>query len=169
MVAACVRRSLEQRELDAPEIWSAEVERHFALIAARNLIRALDLDPPSSVELDCIVRSELIEGRDLHEHWDDNMPVFNVTPRPSEPRRRSGKSFAQRNPRKGPYSWLGWHSDTGPELLPNVPSAQLHDALDAVQAEVLGTDASLTCLVPSRSSSPWIRDGGEWWPMPVDV
>jgi hypothetical protein len=64
-------------------VWSAEMEHHFALIAARNLIRAMELPPPMAVQVDDTLRAELIEGRDLHEHWVENMPIFNLTPRRS--------------------------------------------------------------------------------------
>src|SRR5436853_342110 len=71
IVADAVRGDLERprRQLDAIEIWRAEFEHHFALIAARNLFHALDLPPASAVAVDATLRDELIEGRDLHEHW----------------------------------------------------------------------------------------------------
>lgn len=64
----------------------AEFEHHFALVAARNLVKALELAPASRIVIDPTLRAELIEGRDLLEHWTENMPLFNVTPRPAEPR-----------------------------------------------------------------------------------
>ena len=67
-VAAAVRRDLTRQTLGGAEIWAAEMEHHFALVAARNLIRALDLPPASGVAIDPTVRAELIEGRDLSEH-----------------------------------------------------------------------------------------------------
>ncbi len=167
-VAASVRLSFQRKQVDSADIWLAETEHHFALIAARNLVRALDLDPPSGVEIDQTIRAELMEGRDLHEHWDENMPVFNMTPRPSAPPRGSGKSFAARNPRDGPYGWWGWSSTNGPELLPNVPAAALHEVLDAVHDEVVNADGSLARFVPQRAPGVWLRDGGEWWPVAVD-
>jgi hypothetical protein len=56
--------------------------------------------------IDPTIRSELIEGRDLHEHWEENMPVFNVSPRVEMPPRSTGRRFAARNPKAGPYEWL---------------------------------------------------------------
>src|SRR4051794_39310195 len=81
LVAENVRRSFEDRQLDDADIWAAQVEHHFALIAARHLLQALDLEPRSGVAVDPTVRAELKEGRDLHEHWDENLPIFNVSPR----------------------------------------------------------------------------------------
>ena len=98
IVAAHVRRLMGDRQLDDPDIWAAEIEHHFLLIAARNLLRALELPPSTNVTVDQTLRAELIEGRDLHEHWTENLPIFNVRPRPAQPPRRSGRDFAARNP-----------------------------------------------------------------------
>jgi hypothetical protein len=111
----------------------AREEHHFALVAARNLFRALQLQPASQVSIDPVVRDELIEGRDLHELWPENLPVFMVTSRQAQPQYPTGKSFAARNPDRGPYSWLSWTLDAGPLLLPNVPAAAVHELLEAVE------------------------------------
>lgn len=168
-VAASVRRGMEGRQLDSAEIWSAEIEHHFALIAARHLLQALELKPATRVSIDSTLRAELIEGRDLHEHWPDNLPVFNVTPRVEQPPRRSGRAFAERNPDRGPYWWLGWSSKTGAQLLPNVSAPALHQVLDEVEAEVLADDAALTRFVPPRAPSPWLQQDGEWWPKAMNA
>jgi hypothetical protein len=133
-------------------------------VAARNLLRALDLEPPSGLAIDPTIRAELREGRDLVEHWPENLPVFNVTPRREDPPRPSGKAFAARNPQHGPYNWLSWSSKKGAELLPNVSATELHELLDAVEAEVLASDSELSRFVPARAVSPWHRENGEWWP-----
>ena len=92
------------------------------------------------------------------------MPIFNVRPRVEQPRHRSGQSFAERNPERGPYWWLGWRSDTGAWLLPHVTAAAVHELLDAVEAEVLTHDDSLSRFVTPRAQSPWVYDRGVWWP-----
>ncbi len=168
LVATAVRDSYSGRETEGALFWTAASERHFALIAARNLLRALDLDPANSVPVDPTLRTELIEGRDLLEHWRENMPVFRVRPRVDEPRHRSGKKFAERNPAAGPYSWLAWYSKTGPRLLPHVTAFALHDLLDAVEADVLAKNPELRSFVPPRAPSPWIQERGIWWPRPDD-
>src|SRR5262245_16898749 len=77
LVARVVRLdSLESLVPDCVTVWTAQMEHHFALVAARHLLTALDLDPPTKVSVDPLLRSELIEGRDLHEHWVENMPIF---------------------------------------------------------------------------------------------
>ncbi len=97
-----LRKDVYQIPFPMPLYWQGDYERHFCLIAARNLIGALDLlDPP--VTLNQMLRDEITEARDLNEHWKENMPVFNISPRPRQPGRPSGKAFAARNPVRGPY------------------------------------------------------------------
>jgi hypothetical protein len=163
-VAAHICARFGRRHVQNGDIWLAELEHHFALVAARNLIHALELEPVSTVPLDPTIRAELIEGRDLLEHWVDNLPVFNVSPPPKSPPRRSGRDFAARNPDRGPYWWLSWNSKQGAMLMPNVPAPAVHELLDAVEAEVLADDPSFASFVPPRAPSPWIRERGEWWP-----
>jgi hypothetical protein len=154
---------------DGGTVWAAAIEHHFALVAARNLFRALDLDPPMKVAVDPTLRAELIEGRDLNEHWPENMPIFNVTPRTAQPQYRTGKDFAARNPDRGPYWWLDWSNKTGARLLPNVPAPALHALLDEVEAEVLSERPELADYVPPRAPSPWLHENGEWWPKAEEV
>jgi hypothetical protein len=97
LVAAEVRRRFQGGQLDGIEIWQAEIEHHFTLVAARNLFHALDLPPASSIPVDATLRSELIEGRDLHEHWKENLLVFNVSPRREDPKYPWGRRFTERN------------------------------------------------------------------------
>jgi hypothetical protein len=166
LVASSLLQQLQENSdgLDDTEIWLAQMEHHFVLVAARNLVQALELAPASRVVINPTMRAELIEGRDLLEHWSENMPIFNVTPRPAQPRYRSGKDFAARNPRHRPYWWLGWSNKTGARLMPHVHAPALHDLLDAVEKEVLADDESLKRFVPPRAPSPWVRENGEWWP-----
>ena len=168
LVAAWVREGLAGRQFAAADVWRAEIEHHFALIAARNLLHALDLAPAMTVSVDPTVRAELKEGRDLHEHWTENLPVFNVTPRVAQPRHRSGKDFAARNPDSGPYDWLSWSNKTGARLLPNVSAPAVHELIDAVETEVLTADTRLSEFVPPRAPSPWLHVNGQWWPAPDD-
>lgn len=169
MVAAWVREGMVGDRSGGVDVWLAEIEHHFALVAARNLFLALDLDATTSVSVDPTLRAELIEGRDLHEHWPENLPVFNVTPRVAQPGYPSGKAFAARNPDRGPYTWLGWSSKKGARLLPNVSAPELHQLLDAVEDQVLSKDAALSRYVPPRAPSPWLHQDGEWWPKPADA
>jgi hypothetical protein len=153
LVAGRLREESYKIPFPAAGYWQAHREWHFCLIAARNLIRALDLlDPP--LTMDQVLRQEIIEVRDLNEHWEENMPVFNVRPRPSEPNRRSGKEFAARNPARGPYYWLAWDSQFGPKLTPNVPAAAVHELLDRVYARVLNGYPGLAEFMPPSSPIP---------------
>jgi hypothetical protein len=147
-------------------IWEAATEHHFLQIAARNLIRAIDLATPT-VPIEPKIRAELIEGRNLHEHWVDNLPVLSVTPRAEQPKHRSGKAFAARNPGRGPYWWLGWTNTEGPMILPNVPAQAVHELVDRVEATVMARDSGLRRFIPPRQPSPWLgEDAGDdrWWP-----
>jgi hypothetical protein len=164
LVAAELRDSLAGRAANGGRVWAAEIEHHLALVAVHHLLVALDLPPASGVPVDPVLRAELIEGRHLHEHWPDNVPVFNVTPPPAPPPKESGKSFAARNPGRSPYWWLEWSSKDGPRLMPHASAQELHQLLDAVEAEVLASDPALAEYVPARAPSPWLHEGGEWWP-----
>jgi hypothetical protein len=163
-----VAKAVQRGQLDDVDIWAGETEYHFVLIAVRNLFHALDLDPPPNVEVDPTLRSELIESRDLHEHWKENAPIFNVTPLPAEPSYRSGKEFAARNPDTSPYWWFRWSPATGARLLPNVPASAVHDLVDVIEADVCSQDADFRRFVPPRAHSPWHHQNGEWWPLPPD-
>ena len=166
LLASAVLDGFANRQPADADVWSAEVERHLALVAARNLLRALKRPPPSTVVLDATVQSELIEGRNLVEHWVENMPVFNVSPAPRKPSHPSGKNFAERNPGRDPYGRGEWSNKTGARLLPNVTALAVHQLLDDVEAEVLASDPSLAAYFPPRAPSPWLHEGGEWWPKP---
>jgi hypothetical protein len=145
-------------------IWQAAIEHHFALIAARNLIHALELPAGDPIPVDAALRDEIVQGRDLHEHWSENMPVFNVTPRPRQPSRPSGRAFAAQNPRSSPYNWLNWSNKTGPLLLPNVSGPHLHTLLDRVEESVLATNPSLGRFLSPRPPSSWTVGRYGWWP-----
>jgi hypothetical protein len=165
LVVAGLRAESGGPPLDDAAWWSGEIEHHLALVAARNLLHALDLPPTSTVSIDPTLRAELEEGRNLHEHWTDNMPLFNVTPRPAQPRpRKSGRDYAARNEKGTPYDWLRWNGKIGAQLLPNVSASALHELLDAVEAEVLNEYPELGRFVPERAPSLWVHLDGEWWP-----
>lgn len=130
-----------RRSITSEEMWRGEVEHHFLLIAAANLLHAIPLlsEPPV---IDPTVRAELKEVRDLLEHWTDNMPVFNVRPRTSQPPRTSGRSFAARNPVKGPYGWWNWSSKDGPRVTPHVTAQDLRALADSVPGHRGGARSS---------------------------
>lgn len=164
LVAAYWLNALAGRNADGALVWQAEIEHHFALIAAHHLLDALDLSPASGVPVAPTMRDELTQGRDLLEHWEDNLPVFLVTPRPEPPPRRSGRAFAARNPGLSPYWWLRLDNSRGAMVMPQAPAPALHDLLDAVEAEVIASDPGLADYVPPRAPSPWVHENGEWWP-----
>jgi hypothetical protein len=121
---------------------------------------ALDiLDPP--IQFDDTIKREIIQVRDLNEHWKENMPVFNVAPSTEDPPRSSGKAFLARNPRRTPFAWSRWESGTGPLVTPNVPAETLHALVAETLDSILGRRPDLAPFIPDRSPSPW--HGGEGW------
>lgn len=170
-VAAFVRSQLNGPPFGDALIWEAQIEHHFLLIAARNLIRAIDMTD-GAIPIEPTIRAELIEGRDLIEHWSENLPVFLVRPRSREPRYPSGKSFAERNPEATPYWWLGWSSADGPQVLPNVSAHALHELVDRVEEAVLARDPGFRRFMSVRQASPWLGEEAgrdRWWPRPKDA
>jgi hypothetical protein len=149
-------------------IWRAAFEHHFALVAVHHLFQALGLPGAVTISIDDTLQKELTEARHLHEHWAQNMPVFNVRPRRVEPKHPSGRSFAERNPTAGPYWWLGWNNKRGPMLSPNVAAPEVHAVLDAVERLVTTRDPALAAFVPPRAPSRWAETDGESWPVPAD-
>ena len=147
------------------EIWQGQIDRHFLLIAAANMLKAISLlDPPPAV--DPLVAAELREARDLNEHWSENMPVFNTWPRSRSPKYPSGRDFAKRNPRSGPYCWWAWNSQSGPLVTPNVSAMQLHSLVNAiVEQPGMGVSGHVREASPVRWIQP-TSDGGAWWPDP---
>src|SRR6266540_912037 len=90
LVAARLNADSGGPPFPAALIWQAATEHHFLLIAAHHLVRTID-HAGSGIRIDRTIHDELIEGRDLHEHWRENMPVFMVKPRQTEPSHKSGK------------------------------------------------------------------------------
>ena len=150
LVAAYWRDIHAGRNADRPSVWAAATEHHFVLVATHHLLVALDLPPASTVAVDPRLRTALTEGRHLHEHWPQHMPVFNVNP-PRSPPVRTGKTFAARNPGRSPYWWLGFDHKDGAKLLPQASAPELHQLLDAVEAEVIASDPSLADYFPPRA------------------
>jgi hypothetical protein len=53
LVASVIRLNLYDSLVpDGVTVWTAQMEHHFALIAARNLFKALDLDPPMDLSVE---------------------------------------------------------------------------------------------------------------------
>jgi hypothetical protein len=169
-VAAAIRLDLqEQRRPPGQLIWTAEIDRHWTFIAARNLLRAL-----KTTDLGLMVDGELeaavIQHRDLLEHWDENMPVFNIRPRQADPGRKSGREYARKYPDSTPYGNIRWNSADGPLLGSGVTAMQLHALLDDVQARTVAQHPSLESYIPNRARSPWLGDeagGDRWFPKPL--
>lgn len=164
-VASWIRVNLKDQQAipDGQLVWAAALDRHLVFVCMRNVLRALDLakKPP---RLERKFTAAIKNVRDLLEHWDENMPVFNVSPRGS-PKRKSGQAFAADNPYDTPYGSMSWRSSVGAVLTPDVPASAMHASLDQLESWAVGVNPALVDYVPSRRESPWIHtDSGEWWP-----
>jgi hypothetical protein len=62
VLAPCVRGAMVDREPAGVDVWSAAIEHHFALVAARHLLRALELPPALGLSVDPTLSAELIGG-----------------------------------------------------------------------------------------------------------
>jgi hypothetical protein len=154
-------------QLEGVDLWAAEAEHHLLVVAARNLIGALELPPKSAIEIDRDLRDDVVEGRGALEHWKENMPGFNVrTYRAgaAQPKDKRSRAFAERNPRGRPFDWYGWTAATGALAMPHASAPDLHALVDAVEAEALSVRPELARFIPPRAPSPWRRDEHGWWP-----
>lgn len=170
-VASAIRLEMyEKRRPPGRLLWAAEIDRHWTFVAARNLLRALkviDLEIRVDNELD----EAIIQHRDLLEHWDENMPVFNSFPRQMTPPRPPGKRYASDNPESSPYGQIRWNGSHGPILGSWLPAEKLHEFLDVVQEEVHARSPSLMDYVPKRAPSPWLGEEAgidRWFPKPLN-
>lgn len=146
------------------QIWEGETEHHFTIVAFDHMLEALKLWS-TPVAIPSIVKQEVAEVRDLVTHWQDNMPVFNTRLRKQEPPRRTGRTYAARNPDRTPYSWFSWSARRGPMLTTNVCAPDARKAIHAACDAVLSEDPGLSRFVPPEVPSPWlIDDHGNWWP-----
>ena len=146
--------------------WRAEMERHFLLVAAAHLITALKF-ASFRVQMPALLAAELGAGRDLVEHWKENMPVFNSYPRTKVPPRESGKAFAASNPHSGPYGSEEWDNQVGPKILPKVPAAELQAVVERVKKQALMDRPSLTDFFHDWEPTPWIGGSdpsNRWFP-----
>ena len=165
-LALNVKASLANERPDRREIWAAQIEWHLALVAANNLIRAIDNADGRFSEMPSGLARDVRNLRDLQEHWDEQWPAFYDRTAPG-PLARSGKEFASRNPGASPYSFLRWSSRSGPELGPGLGVADVCSYLDLVEAEVLADSPDLQTFVGDLDPSPWVGDENPpdpWWP-----
>lgn len=159
-----------QRSIATPNsaVWEMRVEHHFALIALRDMIQAHDQidDAPT---IDPALRSRLIAVRDLLEHWNENLPVFNAGE--GAPGYRSGKWFAAEHPGDTPFlAFMNWNSTHGPMIAPDTPASEVREVLDAMERYVLQRHPQLSDFLPERAASPWLGGddrGDRWYPRDV--
>lgn len=166
-LAEIISLGLQSNQPAGQQIWRNQADHHFLFLAARNLVRAADLAAESLIETP--LAETLKDVRDLLEHWDENMPIFNGNLK-GVPLRPSGKRFAERNPAATPYWPSAWNSKEGPLLFPSGPPAgELHNALDGVETFVIRRRPELIEYIPERTDEPWLGDDwgdARWFPKP---
>lgn len=150
LVAEYLRLTLANESPSGRLVWDANIEHHLLLVACHNLVKAIDKFD-ADIPIDPVVKAELTQVRDLLEHWHENMPIFNVKPRQSEPKYPSGKAFTERNPGRSPYWWLYWDSkenQTGVTI--NVSARAVYELVEKVQRYVFERDPGLIRFVPEE-------------------
>lgn len=154
----------DRPKMAGERIWLGELEHHFSVVALDHMLDALKLWP-NKVRLPDLLSSEVAEVRDLSTHWIENMPIFNTRPRPREPKFKTGRSYAARNPTRTPYDWFAWDATRGALLTPNVAAEEARAATQRAVDAVLLEEPQLARFVPPVEPSPWERDdAGRWWP-----
>jgi hypothetical protein len=166
VLAAEVRAQLSGNQAAGGTVWTAQIERHLAFVAANNLLRALDNADDRFLTIPEDLATDVRTNRDLQEHWDEQWPAFYNATSPG-PLRRSGKVFAERHPGATAYSFLHWNSKAGPQLGRGVSVTELYAFLDALENEVLTAAPELADFIVEVEPSPWLgsANGDEpWWP-----
>lgn len=160
LLAEAVWRSERQLpELAPAQIWEAEAAHHFALIGACHVLRALDLRRPPIAQFKRSYRAEIEETRGVLEHWTENMPVFNVSPRPHDPPHSSARRLADRHPDRRPFGWMRWSSQAGPMLTISVPAEVVRKLLDTIERRVAAEVPELwAAFIAPRGPSPWLGE-----------
>ena len=156
--------------MSGANIWVGRTEHHLSLVAAAQLLKTTRFLRPGVKGIRAVVRDEVVETRDLLEHWEGNQWIFGAQPRPKEPDYPSGKAFAGRNPDGNPYmAWGHWDQRQGPMLTPNVPASELRAVIDTVERQVVSARPDMARFVPHadpNAPAPWLRDDHGIWPHP---
>jgi hypothetical protein len=167
-VAETVGLAMRREEVAGALVWSTQLAHHMALVAGHNLLLALGNADGRYASMPESMARELKTLRDLHEHWNEQWPVF-YDPRNPGPLKRSGKKFAELYPERSPYDWSIWNGNDGPSLGPGLVAADLCDYLDTLQAEVLAVAPQLARFEVPIEPSPWLGPSAgrdRWWPRP---
>jgi hypothetical protein len=167
-VAEHVRLGLTNEDASGQLVWSAQLAHHMALVAAGNLLRALNNAEDRYTAMPEPMAQEVVVLRNLHEHWDEQWPSFYDARNPG-PLQRSGQQFAMLHPGRSPYWALGWTSEDGPSLGPGLDAKALHGYLNELQAEVFIVAPNLAAFDGPIEPSPWMGQSAgrdQWWPRP---
>lgn len=138
------------------DTWAVDIDHHFLLVACAQLLKAIEL---FDADIEVPAPNELREARDALEHWENNMPIFNRTPRTEMPTYPRPKAYAERNPGSSPFFALKYQlsistkSETVSEtcwITKNVTTEDVHVWLDAVERFVLARDPGMARFLGER-------------------
>lgn len=164
----------EPKEDEYQRYWSMALQHHFVFVTAKNVIRAITLAkekvPGSSIAglADDAVELRKAIGlvRDVLEHWEQHMPVFNVHPRQVTPK-RAGEELLAINDEALPYMPGGWGNHDGPYLSKGiVTEAQMTAWITHVIEVATTSHPLLSRFVPKAAESRWGTDDSGIWPLP---
>lgn len=163
-VAAAASLRLHRKPEPRNLTWMAEIDRHFALVALANLVRALRCADVDVVMDDEDLPERLTDLRNVNEHWDDYMPNFSAGRKIRGPQ-PSGKRFAEKYPGASPYQAWSLDTDQGAMLGPATPVALVLAFVERVEAAVLAQRPDLAEVRPEPEENPWLgEDAGDWLP-----
>jgi hypothetical protein len=165
VLARCVRAWDASAQPDPSDIWLGQVERHLALIATNNLLRAIEDARGRFKGFPPQLERDVRNLRDLQEHWDEQWPSF-YDPRNPERLHRGGAEFVGRHPGAGsPFNFLRLDGVAGPELGPGTARvADMFLELDRLQRDVLKLAPWMSQFVTPVDPSPWLPS--TWEPRP---
>lgn len=144
--------------------WTAEIDRHFALVALANLVRALRYADVDVAMENKDLPERLTDLRNVNEHWDDYMPTFSAGRKIRGPQ-TSGGQFAEKYPGASPYQAWSLDTDQGAMLGPDTPVPLVLTFLGQVETAVLAQRPDLVAVIPEPEESPWLgEDAGDWLP-----
>jgi hypothetical protein len=138
-----------QRELDSKGIDQLErkkrcsetsLQEHMILVAARNLLRALNMlsKVHSHLNLPRKLRGDLRQLRDIYEHWDEQIPCFRGGRSATS---KSGGEFLSRNPLGRPFSVQ--FTKQGPIMAGVVTLRTFVRELDQLEKKLLRIESSV--------------------------
>ncbi len=122
-------------DIDGRLVWKAEAERHLALVAAGNVATALKLPTNTATPTDADLIPTLEALRNVSEHWDQQMPYFNVQPHEGEAH-LSGRVLVGQDPQRTPFAQFARYGSDD-LLWADVPASRVRAMLDDIERQII--------------------------------